>query len=61
MSVFTGMMCTVQTACTHSDARDSLALDLLSTIVECTQQTLPTYGGCMVGETLRSDHMDIIH
>ena len=37
----------------HSETRDSHVLDLLTAIVETSHVTLPTYGGCWVGENRR--------
>ena len=35
---------------THSEARDSYMIDILSAIIESSHVTLPTYGGCWVGK-----------
>ena len=34
----------------HSEARDSHVLDLLTTVIEASHVTLPSYGGCWVGD-----------
>ena len=34
----------------HSETRDSHMLDILSAIIESSHVTLPTYGGCWVGD-----------
>ena len=35
---------------THDDIRDDYLLDILSAIIESSHATLPSYGGCWVGE-----------
>ena len=34
----------------HSEVRDSHVLDMLTAVIEATHATLPTYGGCWVGD-----------
>ena len=34
----------------HSETRDSYMLDILSAIIESSHVSLPTYGGCWVGD-----------
>ena len=34
----------------HTDLRDNFVLDILSAMIESCHATLPTYGGCQVGE-----------
>ena len=34
----------------HSEVRDSHVLDMLTAVIEATHATLPTYGGCWIGD-----------